>query len=79
MMNIGSLAHQIMMMAAEHQIQPWQPLPVAAFDLFLQENPEQIGEALEELYLTGLLEEVPHEVDLLTLKGFEYGQMRVSA
>lgn len=66
------LAREIMRVAAEHRIQAGEPLPEKAFDLFLDENPETIGEALMELYLLGLLEEVPHEVDRLTQKGVEY-------
>jgi hypothetical protein len=71
-MAIGKLAHRVMVMAAKHHIQAGQALPTAAFDLFLEENPEEIGEALMELYMVELLEEVPHEVDRLTQKGFEY-------
>lgn len=68
------LAREIMRVAAEHNIQAGEVLPEKAFDLLLEENPETIGEALMELYLCGLLEEVPHEVDLLTPKGFKYCQ-----
>lgn len=71
-MNLSPLAHRIMMMAAEHNVQPGQPLPEAAFDLMLNEEAAYIGEALMELYIGGLLEEVPHEVDLLTEAGAEY-------
>jgi hypothetical protein len=66
------LARDIMRVAAEHNIQAGEVLPEKAFDLLLEENPETIGEALMELYLRGLLEEVPHEVDRLTQAGAEY-------
>lgn len=71
-MKVGSLAHGIMMMASKHEVQAGQPLPAEVFDLFLDEHPEQIGEALMELYMEELLQEVPHDVDLLTQKGVEY-------
>ena len=77
MINIGPLAQRIMTIAAEHPLQPGQPLPAAVFDLFLEESPERIGEALDELYLASLLEEVPHDVDLLSTEGVEYCQALV--
>ncbi|KAB8156979.1 hypothetical protein [Raoultella ornithinolytica] len=71
-MYLSSLAHRVMLIAAEHNVQAEQVLPERAFDLFLTE--EGAWDALMELYLDGLLEEVPHEVDILTKKGFEYIQ-----
>lgn len=70
------LSHKILLVAAEHNVQAGEVLPEKAFDLLLDENPETIGEALMELYLEGLLEEVPHEVDKLTHAGaaFIYGK-----
>lgn len=73
-MNISPLAQRIMMVAAEHNVHPGQALPEAAFDLFLNENAGHIGDALLELYMEGLLEEVPHEVDILTVEGLRYIQ-----
>lgn len=70
-MNLSPLSHRIMMVAAEHNVQPGQALPEAAFDLLLDEHAGDIGDALLELYTEGLLEEVPHEVDILTVKGFD--------
>ncbi|MCX8984244.1 hypothetical protein [Citrobacter portucalensis] len=66
------LAREIMRVAAEHNLRAGDVLPEKAFDLLLDENPETIGEALMELYLTGLLEEIPHEVDRLTQAGSEF-------
>lgn len=71
-MCLSALAHRVMLIAAEHNVQAGRVLPEQAFDLFLTE--EGAGDALMELYLEGLLEEVPHEVDILTQKGFEYIQ-----
>lgn len=71
-MYLSSLAHRVMLIAAEYNVQAGQVLPERAFDLFLTE--EGAGDALMELYLEGLLEEVPHEVDILTQKGFAYIQ-----
>ncbi|HAV1239858.1 TPA: hypothetical protein JGU28_004664 [Salmonella enterica] len=59
-----------MMVAAAHHIQPGQYLPEQAFDLFLTQD--GAGDALLELYFEGLLKEVPHEVDILIQKGFDY-------
>ncbi|WP_336221641.1 hypothetical protein [Citrobacter amalonaticus] len=71
-MLLNPLAQEIMRVVGEHRVQAGEPLPEKAFDLFLDEYPETIGEALMELYLLELLEEVPHEVDILTQKGGEY-------
>lgn len=71
-MSLSPLAHQIMLIAAEYNVQPGQPLPEAAFDLLLTQKAEHIGDALLELYTEDLLEEVPYEMDILTVKGFEY-------
>lgn len=73
-MNLSPLSHQVMMVAAEHNVQPGQALPEAVFDLLLDEYAGNIGDALLELYTEGLLEEVPHEVDILTVKGTNYIQ-----
>lgn len=67
---LSELAQKIMAVAAEHNIQPGQVLPEQAFDLFLTQD--GAGDALLELYCEGLLQEVPHEMDILTQKGFEY-------
>ncbi|MCX8967245.1 hypothetical protein EHW66_20410 [Erwinia psidii] len=67
---LSELAQKIMAVAGAHNIQAGQTLPEQAFDLFLAQ--EGAGDALLELYLEGLLEEVPHEVDILTQKGLEY-------
>ncbi|USB67182.1 hypothetical protein [Klebsiella pneumoniae] len=69
-MFLSPLAHSVMMVAAEHTVQPGQCLPEQAFDLFLTQD--GAGDALLELYTEGLLQEVPQEVDILTQKGFEY-------
>ncbi|EBZ5771697.1 hypothetical protein EC412_05345 [Salmonella enterica subsp. enterica serovar Redlands] len=66
------LAYKILKVAADHGIQAGEALPEKAFDLLLDENPETIGEALMELYLSDLLEEVPQEVDKLTQAGADY-------
>ncbi|HAT6801803.1 TPA: hypothetical protein JAN03_07230 [Citrobacter freundii] len=71
-MYLSPLAHNIMVTAGEHNILPGQMLPEKAFDLFLTE--ENAGDALTELYTAELLQEIPHEVDILTHKGFEYIQ-----
>ncbi|EDT2963643.1 hypothetical protein EL09_15515 [Salmonella enterica subsp. enterica] len=68
----NTLAYEILRVAAEHRVQAGETLPEQAFDLLLDENPQTVGEALMELYLTGLLEEVPHEADRLTQAGAEY-------
>ncbi|EBL8291856.1 hypothetical protein DLP14_14485 [Salmonella enterica] len=70
MMNIGPLAHNLMISVAENNVQAGEVLPEKSFDLFLTQD--DVGDALMELYSEGLLEEVPHEVDILTQKGFEY-------
>ncbi len=69
-MKLSPLAHSVMMVAAVHGSQPGEYLPEQAFDLFLTQ--EGAGDALLELYIEGLLAEVPHEVDILTQKGFDY-------
>lgn len=69
---LNELAHKILRVAAEHHVQAGETLPEKAFDLLLDENPHTIGEALMELYASGLLEEIPHEVDRLTKAGAEY-------
>jgi hypothetical protein len=71
-MYLSPLAHNIMMVAGKHGIHPGQTLPEKAFDLFLTEK--NAGDALAELYIEELLQEVPHEVDILTHKGFKYIQ-----
>ncbi|ECD9611737.1 hypothetical protein FNZ18_20555 [Salmonella enterica subsp. salamae] len=75
-MRLSPLAYKLMAVAAKHNVQAGEVLPEKAFDLLLDENPDTIGEALMELYLEGLLEEVPHEVDKLTQAGadFIYGE-----
>ncbi len=70
LMKLSPLAHSVMMVAAVHGTQPGEYLPEQAFDLFLTQ--EGAGDALLELYIERLLEEVPHEVDILTQKGFDY-------
>ncbi|ECF1702286.1 hypothetical protein QB714_003799 [Salmonella enterica] len=70
-MCLNSLAHSVMMVAAEYRIRPGQALPAQAFDLFLAQN--GAGDALLELYSEGLLDDAgPYEVDRLTQRGFEY-------
>ncbi|TKV13913.1 hypothetical protein FDX19_01740 [Citrobacter sp. wls619] len=67
------LADQIMAAAAKHNVQAGEPLPVAVYDLFLKENPQQIGDALTELYTNGFLEDAgSYEVDRLTQAGADY-------
>lgn len=73
---ISPLAHRIMLIALKFDVQIGHTLPNKPFELFLlhltQEEKEQVGEALLELYTGGLLQEVPHESDILTKIGFEY-------
>ncbi|EDR3010215.1 hypothetical protein ACSC89_003159 [Salmonella enterica subsp. enterica] len=70
-MNLSPLAHSVMVVAAEHRIQPGQELPERAFDLFLTHD--GAGDALLELYSEGLLDDAgSYDVDRLTQKGFEY-------
>lgn len=71
-MLLSPLAEKILAVAARHGTQAGEVLPERAFDLLLDENPNTIGEALMELYLARLLEEVPHEVDRLTQAGANY-------
>ncbi|HCA7140250.1 TPA: hypothetical protein MX248_002077 [Klebsiella michiganensis] len=69
-MSLSPLAHSVLMVAAMHGTQPGQFLPEQAFDLFLTQ--EGAGDALLELYIEKYLQEVPHEVDILTQRGFDY-------
>jgi hypothetical protein len=67
------LANKILAVAAEYGIQAGEALPEKAFDLLLKENPDATGEALMDLYLSGLLnDEGPYEVDTLTQTGAAY-------
>ncbi|EOF5101235.1 DUF3274 domain-containing protein [Salmonella enterica] len=76
-LRLGPLAHSVMMIAAEHRVQPEQALPAQAFDLFLTQ--EGAGDALLELYIEGLLEDAgSYETDRLTQKGFEYACRRLA-
>ncbi|EIZ8586966.1 hypothetical protein MQY53_004595 [Salmonella enterica subsp. enterica] len=70
-LRLSPLAHSVMMIAAEHRVQPGQALPARAFDLFLAQN--GAGDALLELYSGELLDDAgSYDVDRLTQKGFEY-------
>ncbi|HAV1239871.1 TPA: hypothetical protein JGU28_004678 [Salmonella enterica] len=71
-MLLSPLAEKILAVAARHGTRAGEVLPEQAFDLLLIENTNTIGEALMELYLNDLLEEVPHEVDKLTQTGADY-------
>ncbi|MDN8600315.1 hypothetical protein Q0A17_12970 [Citrobacter sp. S2-9] len=69
--HLSSLAHQIMMLAAQYSVMPGQALPDEPVEALLDSAPEKGEAAFDEIYAHNLLEDDGGWL-VLTEAGFDY-------